>query len=264
MSWSILLLASLFSTQRDTSPLPLESGATLEVVQTERWGMWEKSLIVTLPEPTRVLSTNEGFVTAKAVINHGAHPALWMRAFEELAQGKESGGDVYMAQVEERLAKGQGLHVDQVAFTATAVDMDNLAVVTQRSAPFVVTVLATAGAKTNAHRAGTDEGKNIESAGTVNIVVMVNAQFSDAAQLNAVILATEAKTAAFQDLKVPSSYTPSAQATGTGTDTVIVVPSNTGATVTYAGAHAKVGELIAKATHQAVTQALILQNGAAP
>lgn len=40
--------------------------------------------------------------------------------------------------------------------------------------------------------------------------------------------------------------------------------SNTGPTVTYAGGHAKVGELIAKATHRAVREALTKQDGFTP
>ena len=168
---------------------------------------------------------------------------------------------MYLEQVEARLSAERAIEAAQLALTATAADMDNLAVVTERAAPFVVTALATAGARSNAHRAGTDMGTSVESAGTVNVILLLNAQLSDGAQTNAVIMATEAKTAAFQDLSVPSSYTPSALATGTGTDTVIVVPARDGPEVTYAGGHALIGGLIARATHRAVQEALSKQNG---
>lgn len=232
-----------------------------DILRTERWGFWEKSLIVTLPERTRVLSTNEGFVEADVVVNHAAHPTVWVKAFEELGQGDTSGGDLYLAEVEARLASTLEVADGHLVMLGTAADMDNLATVTERFDPFQVTAIVTAGARSNAHRAGTDVGNHIESAGTVNVILMVNARLTDGAQTNAVVIATEAKTAAFQDLDVPSTYTPSVQATGTGTDTVVVVPRTHGPLVTYAGAHAKVGELIAKATHRAVMEALMQQDG---
>ena len=252
-------LVLLWSLHASATPLPTPEAfnGAVEVVQSERWGWWEKSLVLTLPGATRVLSTNEGFVEAQLVVNHAAHPSLWVRAFQELEQGGQSGGDVYLAGVKSKTATDRGVTEARIALTGTAVDMDHLAVVTQRFDPFVVTALVTAGASSNAHRAGTDSGNHIETAGTVNIILYINAQLTDAAMLNAVMMATEAKTAAFQDLNVASTYTPEAQATGTGTDTVIVIPSATGPVVPYAGAHAKVGELIAKATHQAVRASLI-------
>ena len=261
MLTTLLLLASLTAQAATPVSVPEDFALSAEVVNGERWGWWEKSLIVTLPEPIRVLSSNEGFVQALAVVNHAAHPLLWVKAFEELGSEASSGGDVYLSEVEERLSTARAVTQAQLALTATAADMDNLAVATERSGPFVVTALVTAGARSNAHRAGTDMGTNIEAAGTVNVILLLNAQLTDGAQTNAVIMATEAKTAAFQDLSVPSSYTPSVLATGTGTDTVIVVPSSTGPEVTYAGGHAVIGGLIARATHRAVKQALIKQNG---
>ena len=77
----------------------------------------------------------------------------------------------------------------------------------------------------------------------------------------AVITATEAKTAAFEDLKVPSSYTKGVQATGTGTDSMIVVSGTAGPMVTYPGGHSRIGELMGKAVHEAVMEALEKQNG---
>jgi adenosylcobinamide amidohydrolase len=120
-----------------------------------------------------------------------------------------------------------------------------------------------------------DEGKYIEpdpafekspqqkapKPGTVNILVLTNAKLTDGGLARAVITATEAKTAAFEDLKVPSSYTKMAQATGTGTDGMIVVSGVSGPLVTYPGGHSRIGELIGKAVREAVIEALEKQNG---
>ncbi|BCB95961.1 hypothetical protein JZK55_08830 [Dissulfurispira thermophila] len=245
-------------------PLPAELGAKAFVLKGEREGLWEKSLIVKFPERRRVLSTNDGFVDARAVVNHSAHPELWKRVCQEMKTKDEVGGKVYSRKIQERIAERLGIRSEDIAQMATAADMDNLAVVTKTLKPFVVTALVTAGAKTNALRTGVDEGTHVEGdvpKGTVNIIILTNARLTDGAMARAIITATEAKTAAFEDLKVPSSYTKDVQATGTGTDSVIVVSGTKGPQVTYTGGHSRIGELIGKAVYEAVVEAIGKQNG---
>ena len=77
----------------------------------------------------------------------------------------------------------------------------------------------------------------------------------------ALISATEAKTAALQDMDIRSAYTPLTNpATGTGTDNIIVV-QGTGRPIDNAGGHSKMGELIAKAVYAGVREAIFKQNG---
>ena len=77
----------------------------------------------------------------------------------------------------------------------------------------------------------------------------------------AMISATEAKTAALMDLDVRSSVAPRRhQATGTGTDNILVV-QGTGIPIKLAGGHSKMGELIARAVYQGVAEAVSRQNG---
>jgi predicted amidohydrolase/adenosylcobinamide amidohydrolase len=147
---------------------------------------------------------------------------------------------------------------------ATAADMDNLAVVSKHYGPLTVTVLATAGARTNAIRTGVDAGTHIEGktpAGTINILVLTNIRLTDAALARSLITVTEGKTAALEDLKVPSTYTPTVQATGTGTDSVIVVSGTQEPQASYTGGHSRIGELIGKASYEAVLESLGKQNG---
>ena len=123
--------------------------------------------------------------------------------------------------------------------------------------------LATAGAKDNAMRTGVDvtryverNGKCVEAIGTVNLILLTNAALSEAAMARAIITATEAKTAAFQDLNVKSTFSPQLQATGTGTDNMIVVSGKMGKPLRMTTAHAKMSELIGFAVKAAVEQAL--------
>jgi len=245
-------------------PLPADVEAKAFVIKKDKDGLWEKTLIIEFPKKRRVLSTIDGFMEVKAVANHSAHPEIWKKVCEEKKTKEEKGGKVYIREVKEKIAKHLGVAPEEVSMLATAADMDNRAVVVKEFKPFVVVAIVTAGAKTNALRTGVDEGKYIEGMepqGTVNIILLTNAQLTDGAMARAIITATEAKTAAFQDLNVPSSYTKGAQATGTGTDNIIVVTGTNGPRVSYTGGHSKIGELIGKAVYEAVVDALKKQNG---
>ncbi|MDA8123664.1 MAG: adenosylcobinamide amidohydrolase [Deltaproteobacteria bacterium] len=254
--------------------IPDNVQAKASFIRSAQDGLWEKTLVIRFPERRRLLSTKDGFVQVFAAVNHAAHPLLWERVSETMKTATEDGSKVYEAKTEERIAWALQLRRGEIALMATAADMDNLAVVTLSFSPITVTVLATAGAKSNALRAGVDEGSYIEvdpgagqarnglpGHGTVNIVILTNARLTDGAMARTIITGTEAKTAAFEDLRVPSSYTKGVQATGTGTDSMMVVSGATGPKVTYTGGHSKIGELIGKTVYQAVVEALGKQNG---
>lgn len=259
---TILTLPPLLFAAGLTLPANLKAEAV--IIRGEREQMWEKTLVVRFPERRRTLSTYDGLVEAMAAMNHSASPLLWARVNDEFMGKAGRGGKTYTEFIHEKTAKALKLTTGDITKMATAADMDNLAVVTKEFGPLTVTVLATAGAKSNAIRTGVDEGKHIEGQephGTINIMLLTNARLTDGAMARAIVTLTEAKTAALEDLRVPSTYTKSVQATGTGTDSVIVVSGTTGPTASYAGGHSKLGELIGKAAHEAVIEALGKQNG---
>lgn len=244
--------------------LPPELGAQARIERGERDGLPEKTLVVRLDGARHALSTSDGLLTARAALNHGAHPLLWERVAGTFQGRDGQGGKAYTEYVVRETARRLNLPRRAVAHMATAADLDNLAVVTRSHGPLTVTVLATAGAKSNAQRTGVDGGSYIEGLepkGTINLLVLSNVQLSDAALARALITVTEGKTAALEDLKVPSTYTPQVQATGTGTDSIVVVSGTALPRATYTGGHSKLGELIGKASYQAVVEALGKQNG---
>lgn len=265
---SLLALAGLAllppAAAAEALPLPAEVMADARIDQRERDGLWEKTLIVRFPEARRALSTSDGLVDSRAAINHGAHPELWKRVSMRFNGQDGRGGKAYTEHVLGTAAEGLGLSKAEVTHMATAADLDNLAIVTRSHGPLTVTVLATAGAKSNAIRTGVDEGRYIEGAepaGTINILVLSNIRLTDAALARALITVTEGKTAALEDLQVASTYTPGVQATGTGTDSIIVVSGTSTPTASYTGGHSRIGELIGKATYSAVVESLGKQNG---
>ncbi|HTH39640.1 MAG TPA: adenosylcobinamide amidohydrolase, partial [Rhodocyclaceae bacterium] len=259
-----LFLQPLSNWAAEAIPLPSVLSATATVQRSERDGLWEKSLIVQFSTPRRAISTSDGMVEAKAAINIAAAPALWAKVGMEF-QGRDGrGGKSYVDFIRSNTAAKLGVDLQHIAHMATAADLDNLAVVTREYGPLKVTVLATAGVKSNAIRTGVDEGSYIEGeepAGTINIMVLTNIQLTDAALARALITVTEGKTAALEDLKIPSTYTPAVQATGTGTDSIIVVSGTALPKASYTGGHSRIGELIGKASYQAVVEAVGKQNG---
>ncbi len=209
-----------------------------------------KTLIVEFKAPLSVVSSLEG--QRKHIIsvgNHYAPPPCW-------ALGHKLG----LKKIRERVYQVIGKSEDKVSFIFTGADMDNLAVKQKRFKDMKVYALVTAGVKSNAVRMAVDEGRFYEP-GTINIILLTNMKLSQRAMTRAIISATEAKTAALQDFDIRSTCTPLIhQATGTGTDNIIVVEGK-GSKINNAGGHTKMGELIAKAVYEAVQEAVYKQNG---
>jgi iron complex transport system ATP-binding protein len=87
------------------------------------------------------------------------------------------------------------------------------------------------------------------SAGTINTIIILDARLSRSAMVNAVITASEAKTAALQALnKQTKDGDP---ATGTSTDSVVIATTDRGELFKYAGSVSLPGWLIARAAREA-------------
>ncbi|MFH2043551.1 MAG: adenosylcobinamide amidohydrolase [Pseudomonadota bacterium] len=209
-----------------------------------------KTLVVEFKKPLSIISTLEGQRNGiKTVGNHYSPPPCWGIGHNE---GFESQRD--------HVYKVIGKSLKDSSFLFTGADMDNLSIKRKEFKDMVVYALVTAGVKSNAMRMSTDEGMFYEP-GTINIIILTNMKLTPRAMTRAIISATEAKSAVMQDLDVRSTYTPIAnQATGTGTDNILVV-EGAGKELKNAGGHSKLGELIAKAVYDGVSEAIYKQNG---
>lgn len=165
-----------------------------------------------------------------------------------------------------------GLDPNHTAGLDTAVNLDNMVVVTRQWQDLWVTAAVSAGADVNALCAG-DPATLTERAGqpctvpagTINIFLITGQALSPGAMVELVLTATEAKTAVLRDLMQGSSIS-TRLATGTGTDGLVIVCDNSDASpcLLNAGKHFKFGELAAQAVSQAVTEALFRQTGLCP
>lgn len=214
-----------------------------------------KTLIISFSNRRRALSSKDGFKEVKVVCNNYNPPPLWDYIMYEWETYKKG------------LLKNLVLSAEETFILATAADMDNLSFKKEVFDGFEVYAFVTADVETNAMRIGVDKGTSLErdgkfeNVGTINIVVLTNAYLSDGAMVRSVVTVTEAKTIAIQDLDIRSSYNPSYQATGTGTDNVIIVSGGgEGEKINYVGGHSKMGEIMAKVVTSATKEAIIKQN----
>lgn len=208
-----------------------------------------KSLVLNFQKPMSITSTLEGSRNGiKTVGNHFVPPQGWMTLHDK---GVEN--------AKEELFNVLKKSKKNTSFIFTGADMDNIAVKKESYKDITVYAMVTAGVESNATRASRDEGKHYEP-GTINILILSNAKLSPRAMTRAIITATEAKTAAMQDLDIRSKEYPELiQATGTGTDNIIVIEGS-GINIDNTGGHSKAGELIAKVVYAGVKEAIYKQN----
>lgn len=144
-----------------------------------------------------------------------------------------------------------GVHAPFIGLL-TAVPLQRARLVQLQEGGLGVAVLATAGVG-NATSAGVSP-PFAAGPGTINLIVLLQARLSRAAMVNAVVTATEAKTAVLQALDV---LTPEGgPASGTSTDTVTIAMTGVGPRQPYAGPATVAGWLIGRAVRQAVQESL--------
>lgn len=152
----------------------------------------------------------------------------------------------------------------------TTASMENAVIVSDSFRRLEVTAIVTGGVEINGGRAGDpssyyQEDERFEPVGgTVNIILLIGADLPAYSMSRALMTATEAKSAALQQLMAPSRYS-SGIATGTGTDMMSIVADATSPIkLTDAGKHSKLGELIGKCVLEAVIKTVGIQSEITP
>ncbi|MDR0842089.1 MAG: adenosylcobinamide amidohydrolase [Acidobacteriota bacterium] len=162
---------------------------------------------------------------------------------------------------------------ESCATLGTAANMRYAAVREASFRELTVVAVCTGGVESNAGRAGdpatvyewSGAYERVSPAepvahGTINTMLFINHELTEGAMVRAVMTATEAKTAALQELVVGSRYS-KGLATGTGTDQIgIASRLQSGAILHGAGKHCVLGELIGRTVHDAIRETLKLQN----
>jgi len=141
----------------------------------------------------------------------------------------------------------------------TSASMDSFRRVSRSSQGVEISALVTAGIS-NARCAGDSADwrtfqPDANPTGTINIIILTNATMSQAAMVESVMLATEAKTVAMRKLGLKSPVSGTI-ATGTGTDAIAVANGFGAGTIRYCGKHVLFGEMLASAVIEAITESL--------
>lgn len=142
----------------------------------------------------------------------------------------------------------------------TAASMDSFRLVQESAQGIDIAVLVTSGLS-NPRRVGDRAEHRVmaaesEDVGTINIIVLTSAILTEAAMVEALLIITEAKSAALQDAKVLSPVS-NTIATGTGTDSVAVVSGQGPQTVGYCGKHVLFGEMLGRMVTEAVSASIV-------
>jgi adenosylcobinamide amidohydrolase len=148
-----------------------------------------------------------------------------------------------------------GLRKDYLAML-TAAKIENYSLVSKKTPDFSVSVAATAGCS---HGESSGEEMNVqEIKGTINIIVLIDANPTESCMVASLVTVTEAKSAVLRDFDVRSLYTGDS-ATGSITDSVAVASTCQGKTINYGGPASKLGKVVGYCARKAVAEALIKQ-----
>ena len=247
----------------------MDEKITLHILTTGDPVVWRpanRSIAVEFAGPRKVLSTsllNGGYrEDLTGVFNHNCGP--------DNGSMCELRAHTYLEHLR-LVAQDAGLDPARATGMGTAADMANVAIAARCFRELNVAAIVTGGVEGNGGRAGDlathyqpGEKTAQHKPGTINILLVVDADLPPGTMTRALVTCTEAKTAALQELMAGSLYS-TGLATGSGTDQSIVV-ANPESPLYFEGAgkHNKLGELIGQTVKQAVTEALEKQSGLSP
>ena len=223
---------------------------------------YDKSIVLVFSGRRKVLSTS--------LYNGGYHEDFEAVFNRDMTQGSgmpcESFAPTYVESMK-IVAERLGLAPELTSGMGTAAHMENASIVSRSYKELTVTAIVTGGVETNGGRVG-DPASYYKTAekkcGTINIMLVIDADLPPGILARALVTCTEAKTAALQELMAPSRYS-TGLATGSGTDqTIVVANSESPLFFEGAGKHSKLGELIGLAVMAAVKEALKKQSGLTP
>jgi len=209
----------------------------------------ERTLVIVLPEPYRVLSwapLGGGLVAARTILNHQ------VRTDEYPAQEPA----VFLQALVQRLR----LEATVVGLM-TGVKMERLVRQVEQRDSLSIECFATVGLS-NALAVG-DPATHAESLGTINLIVVANRPLTIEAMVESVAIVTEAKVRALAVAGVKSTVS-DALATGTGTDCVAIGCPLGEPAYRYCGKHTQLGELLGGVVYKAVAEGLQWARAAEP
>lgn len=187
-------------------------------------------LIIQSETPLRVLSS--------AILNGGHQKSKNIINFHVSKDYNHQNPSHYL----EKQAETRNLSPQETIGLMTAVSMESLVTATHNDKAPTITVFITAGVS-NPATAGDKIQDALNALSTINTIVVVDGNLTEACLVNAVMTATEAKAAALAGLDIRSPYSRNF-ATGTTSDATVIACTGRGTPISYAGTATELGERI--------------------
>ena len=155
-----------------------------------------------------------------------------------------------------RYLEQHGFPPERTVGMMTAVDVRDAVWLQKEGEAFSVAVMATAGVGNAVDAARACQHQPLAARpGMINMVVVIDGVLTEAAFVQAVMTATEAKAKALADRSVCDPET-GTLATGTSTDSLAVAATQTGQVFAYAGTATELGRALGRLVYEATVEAL--------
>ncbi|WP_047150420.1 adenosylcobinamide amidohydrolase [Aneurinibacillus tyrosinisolvens] len=156
-----------------------------------------------------------------------------------------------------------GYPPDETVGLQTAAKITHASIAEDVGDKFRMICCATAGTRNGARAGRQRETFSAYRCGTINVFLLLDANMTPSAMVNGIVTATEAKTAALQDLNIREES--GELATGTTTDAVVLAVSQRqeyGVPHQFAGAATTIGNAIGRLVYETVYEAVVTQGEA--
>ncbi|TYS89257.1 adenosylcobinamide amidohydrolase [Rossellomorea aquimaris] len=148
-----------------------------------------------------------------------------------------------------------GVKREETVGMMTAVQLEDACWGFYEEESFSVFIVVTAGVGNAVDASMSDCHSFDHSPGTINIWVFINGRVSDAASIQGIMTATEAKVKALAAHNVNDPVTGSG-ATGTSTDSILIASTEEGVLLEYAGTITPLGKRISKGVYECTIHAI--------
>jgi iron complex transport system ATP-binding protein len=208
------------------------------------WTMMDDCIAITAEKPLKVLSS--------ALVGSGFQ---WAGHFVNRQVSKDYHCEDAELEMKQYLQK-RGLPVSSTIGMMTAVDIHDAVCMYEKQDSFSLWAVVTAGVGNAVDAARSWKRAQLEQKiGTINMMIFIDGTLTDAAYVQAVMTATEAKAKALYEENVLDPET-NTHATGTSTDCIAIAATQTGNTFAYAGTITPLGKAIGRVVYEATKEAL--------
>ncbi|MGM0829905.1 MAG: adenosylcobinamide amidohydrolase [Bacillota bacterium] len=178
----------------------------------------------------------------------------WYKTFVNRHVSKNYNSDNHHEEMQDYLQR-IGAKREETVGMMTAVQLEDVCWGFYEEESFSVFIVVTAGVGNAVDASMSDRHSFDHSPGTINTWVFINGRVSEAASIQGIMTATEAKVKALAAHNVKDPVTGSG-ATGTSTDSILIASTEEGVLLEYAGTITPLGKRISKGVYECTFQAI--------